>query len=98
MELAMPTELVQLFPYLRTLKRLEKLYLIQFLVSELIQQETELIQSRVSDPIVLPDEAFDVASEMPNVLSQAYDLEIINKNAEALNEEAMGVLSYQIPL
>ena len=30
--------------------------------------------------------------------SEARDIEIINKNAERLNSEAMDVLSYQIPI
>jgi len=38
------------------------------------------------------------AGKEPIQRSEARDIEIINKNAERLNAEAMDVLSYQIPI
>ncbi len=65
----MSTELVQLFPVLRELKRAEKLYVIQFLVSELAQAETELIQPGIAYPIWSPYDAFDAAAVMLKALA-----------------------------
>ena len=47
----MSTELVQLFPRLRELKRGEKLYVLRFLVSELAHEEASLIQASVAYPV-----------------------------------------------
>ena len=66
----MSTELVQLFPVLRELKRAEKLYVIQFLVSELAQAETELIQPGVGYPVGSPYDAFDAAATMRQALAE----------------------------
>lgn len=66
----MSTELVQLFPVLRELKRAEKLYVIQFLVSELAQSETELIQPGIAYPVWSPYDAFDAAAVMLNALAE----------------------------
>ncbi len=67
----MSTELVQLFPTLRELKRAEKLYLIQFLVSSLAQEETELLQAGVAYPVWSPYDAFDAADVMLQALAEA---------------------------
>lgn len=67
----MSTELIQLFPMLRELKRAEKLYVIQFLVSELAQTETELLQPGVAYPVWSPHDAFDAASTMLQALAEA---------------------------
>jgi hypothetical protein len=67
----MSTELTQLFPSLRELKRAEKLYVIQFLVSELAQEETPLLQSGVAYPVWSPYDAFDAAAIMLNALAEA---------------------------
>ena len=67
----MSTELIQLFPILRALKRAEKLYVIQFLVSELAQAETELVQPGVAYPIWSPYDAFDAAETMLQALAEA---------------------------
>lgn len=67
----MSTELVQLFPMLQELKRAEKLYVIQFLVSELVQAETELIQPGVAYPVWSPYDAFDAAAVMLKALTEA---------------------------
>jgi hypothetical protein len=66
----MSTELVQLFPRLRDLKRAEKLYAIQFLVSELAQEEAGLIQPGVAYPVWSPYDAFDAAEVMLKSLEQ----------------------------
>lgn len=66
----MSTELIQLFPSLRELKRAEKLYVIQFLVSELAQEETPPIQSGVAYPVWSPYDAFDAAAIMLNALAE----------------------------
>ena len=67
----MSTELVQLFPRLRDLKRTEKLYVIQFLVSELAQEEAELMQPGVAYPVWSPYDAFDAATVMLQALAEA---------------------------
>lgn len=67
----MSTELAQLFPSLRELKRAEKLYVIQFLVSELAQEETPLIQPGIAYPVWSPYDAFDAAAIMLNALAEA---------------------------
>ena len=66
----MSTELVQLFPVLRALKRAEKIYVIQFLVSALAQAETELIQPGVAYPVWSPYDAFDAAAIMRQALAE----------------------------
>lgn len=67
----MSTELIQLFPSLRELKRAEKLYVIQFLVSELAQEETPFIQSGAAYPVWSPYDAFDAAAIMIKALAEA---------------------------
>lgn len=66
----MSTELIELFPRLQELKRTEKLFVIQFLVSELVQEEGDLIQTGLSYPIWSPYDAFDAASVMLNALAE----------------------------
>ena len=67
----MSTELAQLLPTLRELKRAEKLYLIQFLVSSLAQEETELLQAGVAYPMWSPYDAFGAADVMFKALDEA---------------------------
>ena len=71
----MTTELVQLFPRLRELRRAEKLYVLQFLVSELAQEESSLLQADVDYPIWSPFNAYEAADVMLQALDQAKDLE-----------------------
>jgi len=66
----MPTELLDLMPRLQELRRFEKLYIIQFLVSELAQEEAQLIQPELSYSIWSPYEAFDAATVMLNALAE----------------------------
>ena len=63
-------EIGQLIPELRKLKRAEKLYIIQILVSELAQEESELIQPGLAYPIWSPFEAFDAADKMLQALNE----------------------------
>lgn len=67
----MPIEITKLFPLLRQLNRPEKLYVIQFLVSELAQEESEILQPGVAYPIWSPYDAFDAAAIMLDALEEA---------------------------
>lgn len=64
-------EMTQILPELRKLRRVEKLYVMQFLVSELAQEENELIQPGVAYPIWSPYDAFDAAAVMLDVLRES---------------------------
>jgi hypothetical protein len=66
----MSLEVTKLFPLLRQLNRPEKLYIIQFLVSELAQEESELLQPGVEYPVWSPYGAFDAAAIMLNALDE----------------------------
>jgi hypothetical protein len=59
---------VELLNTLQGLKRADKLYIVQVLVSELAQQETDLIKQGQSYPIWSPYEAFEAANTMLEVL------------------------------
>ena len=63
-------EIAQLIPELQKLKRAEKLYIMQILVSELAQEENELIQPGVAYPIWSPFDAFDAADKMLQALEE----------------------------
>lgn len=64
-------EMTQILPELQKLRRAEKLYIMQFLVSELAQEESELIQPGFAYPIWSPYDAFDAAAVMLNVLQES---------------------------
>ncbi len=64
-------EMTQLMPELRKLKRSEKLFILQFLVSELAQEESDLIQPGVAYPVWSPYDAFDAAATMLRVLHES---------------------------
>ena len=64
-------EMTQILPELRKLRRVEKLHILQFLVSELAQEENELIQPGVAYPIWSPYDAFDAAATMLKILEEA---------------------------
>ncbi len=66
----MSTEMVQLLPRLRKLPRADKLNVIQFLVSELVQEETSLLQPGVVYPVWSPYDAFDAADVMLKILKE----------------------------
>ena len=64
-------EMVQLMPEFQRLKRAEKLYIMQFLLSELAQEEDELIQPGITYPIWSPFNAFDAADKMLAALRES---------------------------
>jgi len=64
-------EMTQLMPELRKLKRSEKLFIMQFLVSELAHEEGDLIQPGVAYPVWSPYDAFDAAETMLKVLHES---------------------------
>ncbi len=67
----MSTELTQIVPLLRQLNRPEKLYLIQWLASELAQEEKEWFAPGQEFPIWSPYDAFGAAETMLAVLAEA---------------------------
>jgi hypothetical protein len=62
---------LELLNTLQGLKRADKLYIVQVLVSELAQQETDLIKQGQSYPIWSPYDAFEAANTMLEVLQAA---------------------------
>lgn len=64
-------EMAQILPELRKLKRGEKLFVMQFLVSELVQEENELIQPGVAYPVWSPYDAYDAAAKMLKALNES---------------------------
>lgn len=67
----MSTNLTQLVPLLTQLKRLEKLYIIQLLASELAEAEKEWVAPGQEFPIWSPYDAFDAAQTMLAALAEA---------------------------
>ncbi|MBD2577884.1 hypothetical protein [Oscillatoria sp. FACHB-1406] len=61
----------ELISTLKKLSRLDKFQIVQILISELAQQESELIQPNQSYPIWSPYDAFEVADTMLKVLNAA---------------------------
>ncbi|MDB9309470.1 hypothetical protein PN471_12695 [Aphanizomenon sp. CS-733/32] len=61
----------ELLSSLHTLNRADKLYIMQVLISELAQEETNLIKPDQSYPIWSPYDAFDAANTMLEVLQAA---------------------------
>jgi hypothetical protein len=61
----------ELLETLRALNRAEKLHIMQFLVSELSQEETELPLSSTDYSIWSPYDAFEAADTMLKVLKAA---------------------------
>jgi hypothetical protein len=58
----------ELLNSLHTLSRADKLYIMQVLISELAQEETNLIKPDQSYPVWSPYDAFDAANTMLEVL------------------------------
>jgi len=58
----------ELLNTLQSLNRVDKLYVIQVLVSELAQQECDLIKQEQSYPIWSPYDAFEAANTMLEAL------------------------------
>jgi len=66
-------EVAELLPRLRELSRADKLYVMQFLISELAQEETDLLKPHLDYPIWSPYNAFDAADTMLQALKTAGD-------------------------
>jgi hypothetical protein len=60
----------ELLNNLHTLSRADKLYIMQVLISELAQEETNLIKPDQSYPVWSPYDAFDAANTMLEVLQK----------------------------
>ena len=58
----------ELLNTLRSLERSDRFYIAQILISELAQQETDLIQQGQSYPVWSPYDAFAAANTMLEVL------------------------------
>lgn len=61
----------ELISTLRRLNRVDQLYVMQVLISELAQQETDLIKSDQSYPVWSPYDAVEAADTMLEVLQAA---------------------------
>jgi hypothetical protein len=62
---------LELISTLRELSRSDKFYIIQILISELAQQETDLIKPNQSYPVWSPYDAVEAADTMLKVLQAA---------------------------
>ncbi|GCL39978.1 MAG: hypothetical protein ACKO9I_24325 [Sphaerospermopsis kisseleviana] len=60
--------MLELMPLLNKLSRAEKLQIIQYLASQLVQEESELIKPGMSYPVSSPYDAFEAANIMLKVL------------------------------
>lgn len=58
----------ELLNTLQELNRADKLYILQVLISELAQQESDLIKSGQSYPVWSPYDAYEAANTMLEVL------------------------------
>lgn len=61
----------QLLSQLRQLSRIDKLHVMQFLVSELAQEESDLLQPGLDYPVWSPYDAYSAAETMLQVLEAA---------------------------
>ena len=61
----------ELLPTLRTLPRADKLYLMQFLVSELAQEESDLLKPGLAYSMWSPYDAVEAADTMLTMLKVA---------------------------
>ncbi|MEO1376086.1 MAG: hypothetical protein AAFW70_17590 [Cyanobacteria bacterium J06635_10] len=61
----------ELISTLRGLNRADKFYIMQMLISELAQQEMDLIKPNQSYPVSSPYDAVEAANTMLNVLKTA---------------------------
>ncbi|CAN1211762.1 DUF2281 domain-containing protein [Tumidithrix helvetica PCC 7403] len=61
----------ELVSMLKDLSRLDKFYIVQILISELAQQETDLIKPDQAYPVWSPYDAFEAADTMLKVLNDA---------------------------
>jgi hypothetical protein len=61
----------ELISTLKGLSRLDKFHIVQILITELAQQETNLIKPDQSYPVWSPYDAFDAADTMLKVLQDS---------------------------
>lgn len=64
------SEITTLLPVLKDLKRHEKIFLIQFLASELAQQENNLLMSDQNYPVWTPLEAYEASDILMQLLQK----------------------------
>lgn len=60
----------EFLPSLSSLKRHEKLFLIQYLASDLAREETQLLQANMEYPVWSPYDAIGAADTLMNTLNQ----------------------------
>lgn len=65
--------LTEMLPEVRSLSRLDKIRLIQFLAQELEQDESDLIEPGRSYPVWSPDRAFTAAAALLQALEEEKD-------------------------
>ena len=68
-EVSCSMTVAELLPLLNQLSRAERLYVLQFLVSGLAQEETDLLRPGLSYPVWSPYDAFEAADTMLKVLN-----------------------------
>lgn len=61
---------MELLPQLQQLKRADKLYVMQFLVSALAEEQAELLKPNLSYPVWSPHEASEAADVMLGILEE----------------------------
>jgi len=61
---------MELLPQLQQLKRADKLYVMQFLVSTLAQEHAELLKPDLNYPVWSPHDASEAANIMLNILEE----------------------------
>ena len=61
----------RLLPEIKTLRREEKLFLMQFLVSELAQQEGVSLLPNLHYPVWSPHEAFEASAILMHLLDES---------------------------
>lgn len=61
----------ELLKNLRCLDRADKLYVMQVLLSDLVQEEAELLKPGMAYPVYSPYEAFEAADTMLEVLKRS---------------------------
>lgn len=90
-------DLLQILPELRKLNRAQKLFIMQFLISELAQAENEQIQPNTSYPIWSPYDSHDAAATMLNALRESKEEDNRPQNSHPRNPLKGSVLEYNRP-
>lgn len=66
----MSMNVMELLPQLQQLKRADKLYIMQFLVSTLAEEHAELLKPDLNYPVWSPHEASEAADIMLGILEE----------------------------